>query len=327
MRFRTGNENIQPNGWSGSRPVPPIDVTAPMADIPRFMPKLRASILFLSLLGIATAALDIPAYNAAVELYQQRKLTEARQAFETLAAANPDHGDIQFYLGRLALQGDDPTAAARHLEKAVALVPNESRYYQRLGDAYGRSAQKAGLFSKMSLAAKCRTAYEKAVELDPKSIDARLALLAFYQQAPGVVGGGMDKAHAQAQEIKKLDASRGRAAIAGLYVVEKKYAEAFAEFDTVLKEKPDDYAALFQTGRLAAISGERLDAGLDALRKCLAQTPPDTQPAQPGHAAVHWRIGNILEKQNNKDGARAAYEAALRIDPKFPQAIESLKKL
>jgi tetratricopeptide (TPR) repeat protein len=288
------------------------------------MSRFRIVLAFLSLAVLASAALDVPAFNAAVELYNQRKAPEAQKAFDALAAANPDNADVQFYLGRLALQREEHEVAVKHLEKAVAAAPNDSRFHHRLGDAYGQSALKAGLFSKMTLAGKCRTAYEKAVELDPKNLDARFSLLGFYQQAPGIAGGGMDKAHAQAQEIKKLDAGRGRQAVAGLYAAEKKYAEAFAEFDAVLKEKPDDYAALFQSGRLAAISGERLPQGLAALRQCLAQTPPE---GQPGHAAAHWRIGNILEKQNDKAGARAAYEAALKVDPKFPQAIESLKKL
>ena len=286
--------------------------------------RLCAALTFSALALLASAAIDTAAYTAAVELYTQRKPQEAQKAFEALAAADAANPDIQFYLGRLALQRDDHEKAVAYLEKAIALAPTDARYHHRLGDAYGRSAQKAGMFSKMGLAGKCRTAYEKAVELDPKSIDARLALLGFYQQAPGIVGGGMDKALLQAQAIKQLDPARGGMAIAGVYVIEKKYAQAFAEFDEALKEKPGDYAALFQAGRLAAISGEGLASGLEALRQCLAQTPPGNQP---GHAAAHWRIGNILEKQNDRLGARAAYEAALKLDPKFPQAIESLKKL
>lgn len=285
---------------------------------------LSAALAFSSLALLASAAVDPAAFNAAVGLYGQRKPLEAQKAFEALAATDAGNADVQFYLGRIALQHDDHEKAVAYLEKAVALAPGDARYHHRLGDAYGRSAQKAGMFSKMGLAGKCRAAYEKAVELDPKSIDARFSLLGFYQQAPGIVGGGLDKALAQAQEIKRLDAARGRMAIAGVYVIEKKYAAAFAEFDEALREKPGDYAALFQTGRLAAITGERLAGGLAALRQCLAQTPPENQP---GHAAAHWRIGNILEKQNDRPGARAAYEAALKVDPKFPQAIESLKKL
>jgi tetratricopeptide (TPR) repeat protein len=288
------------------------------------MPSLRALLAFLSLATLGAAAVDPVAFSAAVELYAQHKPLEAQKVFESLATANPDHADIQFYLGRLALQRDDYEKAVGYLEKAVELSPNDSRFHHRLGDAYGRSAQKAGLFSKMSLAGKCRAEYEKAVELDPKSLDARFSLLGFYQQAPAIAGGGLDKAHAQAEEIKKLDANRGRMAVAGLYVVEKKYDQAYAEFEGALKQNPDDYAALFQYGRLSAICGERLDQGLAMLRQCLAQTPPEGQPPL---AAAHWRIGNILEKKGDKAGARAAYESALKVDPKFAYASDALKKL
>ncbi|MDB6114924.1 MAG: Tetratricopeptide repeat-containing protein [Lacunisphaera sp.] len=288
------------------------------------MRHFRLPLAFAALLAVARAAFDPAAFNAAVELYNRRQVAEAQAAFEALARVNPDNANIQFYLGRLALQRNDHEQAVPYLKKAVALVPNDARFHQRLGDAYGLAAQKAGMFSSIGFASKCKAEYEKAVELDPKNIDARLGLVSFYQQAPGFAGGSMEKAHAQAEEIKKLDASRGRAAIAGLYAAEKKNDLAFAEFEDALKDNPEDYSALYQFGRLAAITGERMDRGLEALRKCLTLTPPE---GQHGQAAAHWRIGLILEKKGDQAGARAAYEAALRSDPKFSQAAESLKKL
>jgi tetratricopeptide (TPR) repeat protein len=288
------------------------------------MRKFCAIAGFLSLATLVAAAFDPAAFNAAVKLYDQHLLLEAQQAFEPLAAANPTNANIQFYLGRLALQRDDHEKAVLYLGKAVELAPNDSRFHQRLGDAYGLTAQKAGFFSQLGWAKKCQAEYEKAVELDPKSIDARWSLMEYCRQAPGIIGGGNDKALVQAQEIKKLDDTRGRVAVALVLASDKKYDLAFAEFEEVLKMKPADYSALFQTGRLAAISGLRLDRGLTVLQQCLTMTPPENQP---GHAAAHWRIGNILEKQGDKPGARAAYEASLKADPKFSQAIEALKKL
>jgi tetratricopeptide (TPR) repeat protein len=135
------------------------------------------------------------------------------------------------------------------------------------------------------------------------------------------MGGGMDGAYAQAAEIKKLDARRGRAAYASLYSAEKKYAEAFALYEEVLRENPNDDDALFQIGRLAARSGERLDRGLASLRQLIAKE------GRPADARSHTLIGNILEKKGDKPGARAAYETAIAIDPKSTQAIESLRKL
>ena len=277
--------------------------------------------------GLASAvlaAIDPAQLKAGIDLFNQRKAAEAQQLFAGLAKADPANAEVQFYLGRLALQTDDADQAIACFEKATSLAPAESRYHHRLGDAYGRAAQKASLFSQMGLAKKCKGAYEKAVELDPRNLDARQALMNFLLQAPGIAGGSVEKAQALAEETKKFDPPRGRQMLAAVYSNQKKYALAFAEFEEVLRDKPDDYTSLYQVGRLAASSGQSLDRGLATLRRCVEMTPPE---GEPGHAAAWWRIGNILEKKSDKAGARGAYEAALRIDPKFSQAIEALKKL
>lgn len=287
---------------------------------------LRVPLVFI-LLTILTrgAATDPLAFEAAVTLYKERKSAEASQAFTALASADPGNAEVQSYLGRLVLQtGSDPAVAVTHLEKAIALKPSESRYHHQLGDAYGVSAQKAGVFSKMSWAKKCVAAYQRAVELDPANVAAHVSLVEYYRQAPSIVGGGMDKAYAQAEKIKQLDPARGLTVLATLYVSDKKFSEAFAIYEGQLKATPDHYAALYQIGRIAALSGERVERGIAALRQALAQTPPADQP---GQAPANWRLGQLLEKQNDKAGARACYEAALTIDPKFTQAADALKKL
>ena len=289
-----------------------------------FMRKFCAVAGWFFLPTLVSAAFDPAAFNVAVGLYNQHKLPEAQQAFTTLAAANPGNANIQFYLGRLALLRDDYAQAITYLGKAIELAPNDSRLHQRLGDAYGLTAQKAGFFAQLGWARKCLAEYEKAVELDPRNIDAHWSLMEFCRQAPSIVGGGHDRALVQAQEIKKLDGTRGRVAVATVYADEKKFDLAFAEFEGVLKADPEDYAANYQFGRMVAQTGQRLAEGLVSLRKCLAQFPPE---GQPDHAAAYWRIGNILEKQGDKPGARAAYQASLKDDPEFSQAAESLKKL
>src|SRR5262249_25503267 len=157
-------------------------------------------------------------------------------------------------------------------------------------------------------------------ELDPKNLAARTSLMAVYQQAPSMMGGGTDKAYEQAAAIKALDATRGHLAYATLYVADKKPDQALAELDEVLKGSPDDYAALYEVGKLAATTGKYLERGLASLRQCLELPAP---AGTPGHAAAQWRLGNILEKQGDAAGARAAYEAALKLDPKFTQAADS----
>src|SRR6185436_8791130 len=194
-------------------------------------------------------------------------------------------------------------------------------------EAYGRSAQKAGLVSKYGFAKKCLASYQKAVELDPKSVEAHNNLFDFYRQAPGIAGGSTEKALVEAAAIKQLDPARGRLAFATFYVGEKKYDRALAEFDAVLKTNPEDYVALYQIGRLAALTGQFVDRGIASLRRSLELPVPSTPPNTPGHAAAQWRLGNLLEKKSDLAGARAAYEAAVKLDPNFAPAAEALRKL
>lgn len=278
-------------------------------------------LLLLVLTARPAVAADQALRDQVTELFRQRQWNEARLLLEQTTAAAPDDADAWQALGQanLALQNTD--AAVTAYEKAVQLQPNNSGCQLQLGQAYGLAATKAGLFAKMGFARKCKDAFERAVELDPSNINARWSLMEFFRQAPGFVGGGMAPAYAQAEEIKKLDARRGRAAYASLYAAEKKYPEAFALYEEVLHDQPGNVDALFSIGRLAAQSGEQLDRGLAALRELSAQ--PDLKT----DARIHTFIGNILEKQGDKPGALTAYETALASDPKFTRALEALRRL
>lgn len=257
-------------------------------------------------------------------LLREKKITQAESAANALVAANPAEAEAHALLGSVRAAQGDGAAAVQACEQAVNLSPKSSEYQLQLGDAYGLAAQKAGMLGKMSLGKKCLAAYEKAVALDPENLAARHSLLTACQQAPAVMGGGRDKAYAQAAEIKKLDANRGRIADATLYVGEKKFTEAFTELEEVRKTAPDNYPALYQFGRAAALSGERLDRGIETLQRCLALSPA---PGSPGHEAAHWRLGNLHEKQGATDAARAAYQASLALRPDYQPALASLKRL
>jgi len=257
-------------------------------------------------------------------LVRDRRFNAAEIAVKALLAAHPAEAEAQALLASVRRARNDATGAVQAAEKAVELDPTSSTLQLQLGDTYGFAARKAGMLSMIRLGKKCLVAYEKAVALDPANLEARSSLMTVYQQAPSMMGGGTDKAYEQAAAIRRLDAGHGHVAYAQLYAAEKKYAEAFAELEAVLQAAPDDYAALYQFGRLTALSGERIDRGLAALKKCLALPPP---PDSPGLEAVHWRLGNLWEKKGDKQAARAAYEAALAVAPDFPQASESLKKL
>ncbi len=284
------------------------------------------------LAGLAFALLALPATGAEAELAAARALLAARQpaeaqaAFERLHAADPANAEVNHALGQLANRRGDPTQAVTYFTAATTAEPNAGRHQQGLGDAYGRLAERAGIFGGLGLARKCVAAYERAVALEPANVEFRLSLLEFYRLAPAIVGGGTAKARAQIEAIRAIDPVQGRIAAATLLAGEKRTAEAFAEFTAALQAQPDDAVALYQFGRLAGLTGQELERGAAALQRYL-ELPERMLPQAPGYVAGHWRLGLLRERQGDREGARAALEAALRLDPAFKPAVEALRRL
>ncbi len=257
----------------------------------------------------------------AMDCYHARRYTEARELFAGLARERPADPEIDFYLGRLALWFDDEAAALAHLERAAKAAPQEARLQNALGDAYGLAAQNAPLLSKLGWARKCRAAYERAIELDPRNPAYRWSLLGYFCVAPRLAGGGLEKAHGQADEIARLDPVNGRIARATLALAEERFAAAFSVFETVLRESPNDFLALYHIGRCAALSGREIDRGIASLRRCLDLPVPEGD-GQPTLACVHHRLGNLLERKGDQIAAQRHYAEARRVHPDFrPQKI------
>jgi tetratricopeptide (TPR) repeat protein len=260
-------------------------------------------------------------WSRALDCYHARRYAEARERFQQIAGQRAADPELDFYLGRLALWFDEGPLALVHLERAVGQAPREARLHNALGDAYGLMAQSANVLAKLSWAGKCLAAYERAVQLDPHTLAFRWSLLGYHCVAPRLVGGGAEKAQAQSQAIARLDPAEGRVARATLALAESRYAAAFAEFEAVLAAAPDDFVALYQIGRCAALSGREIDRGIRALRRCLELAPP-AGPEMPTHAFVHHRLGLLLRQKGLLAAAAEAEAAVRRALPDFrPQKI------
>ena len=294
----------------------------------------------------------------AVRLFESDRTAEARPLFVDAARRDPRNAAAHYYLARIAMHENRLDEATREAERATQLDPRRSLYFEWLGNAYGRAAQRANMLKQAGLARKTIGAWDRAVELDAENLQARENRVQFYLEAPGFVGGGADKAAAEAAEIGRRSAYRGALVTAAVHEHEKRYGDAervylgairdfpdslgvryrlgygyqarkewskaFALFETMARERPAESGALYQVGRTGALSGERLDAAEDALRRYLRTTP---KAGEPPHAAAHYRLGMVLARKGDRAGARAEYGAALRLDPAHKDAKAALKKL
>ncbi|HEX6084458.1 MAG TPA: tetratricopeptide repeat protein [Thermoanaerobaculia bacterium] len=261
--------------------------------------------------------------------------------------------------GRLALSRDEHEKAVELYTKAVALEPRNADHHYFLGVAYGELAQAANVLKQASLAKKTKAAFEKAVALEPKHTDARLALISYYLLAPGFMGGGDDKAVAMAAAIKAYDAIEGHRAHARIHIHHKKpdlarkefveavrahpksakahtylgnhylfneknWSAALHEFESAVQLEPAYMLAWFRIGQHAAASGSNYARGEEALRRYLAYTPSQNEP---GHAGAWMTLGSIQEKQGKKAEAKTSYTNALKLVPNDKGVREALKRV
>jgi len=324
---------------------------------------MRRRIIFLLILSIGSFYISASGeedetIHKAVQLFKEFHFAEAKSVFQSFLKKDPNNSEAAFYLGRIYLVEDSLAKSVKYLKEAVVLDGNNSENHHWLGIAYGQKAQKAGLLKKAGLAKKMKKEIERALELDPDNVDAHFSLMQYYLYAPGFMGGSMEKAREQAEEIKKRASQQGHRAFVLIYEKEKKYDlaekeylamidadpknldlryeigygyqrteqydKAFRIFETILKMNPEEMNAYYQIGRTAAFSGSNLSRGEQCLKKYL-QTPPGKN--NPSFAWAHYRLGMIYEKGGKRDLAKQEYQVALSYDVNLEEVKKALKRL
>src|SRR5579863_3050734 len=164
------------------------------------------------------------------ELLAAGRVDEVLPILKQQIASRPTDAESHNLLCRAYFMLEEWDHGIEACERARNLDPRKGLYYLWLGRIYGEKADRAGVFSAAGLAKKVRVSFERAVELDPKSSEARTDLGEFYTEAPGVVGGGKDKARTQADALMAFDQARGHWLLARIDEKNKDAAAAEREY-------------------------------------------------------------------------------------------------
>jgi tetratricopeptide (TPR) repeat protein len=297
--------------------------------------------------------------EAAKQAYEASEYTKAVQLLQAAATADPKNAEVHLWLARVYYEMHEHDAAVNSAEKAVKMDPDNSKYHEWLGRAYGLKAEHASWFSALGLAKKTRREFEMAVKLDGKNFAARQALVEYDCSAPGIAGGGEDKARPEIAEIAALDPAEGHYAAGNCRWQKKDFATADEEFTQALESHPRSADLIYDIGdyalkrnqaeRMLAVADageqanpndprgkffraaalilkkERQDEAERLLDEYLKTAP--TRTAYPRPAVAHYWLGRLYEQQGKRDDATEEYEASLKLDPKNKQAQEQLKRI
>jgi tetratricopeptide (TPR) repeat protein len=308
-------------------------------------------VLALSLtVSAAAVPLTVP------DLFSAGRMDEAVRVLNGRVQATPNDAEAFHLLSRAYFHLKKWDQSIEYGERAVQLAPNNSEYHLWLGRAYGEKAESSSFITAAGLAKKIRISFEKAVELDGDNVDARTDLAEFYVEAPGFMGGSTDKAAGQALAIAKHDAARAHWVNAKIAEKKKDNGAAEREYQEAIKVDPDaDYwlnlasfyrrtgryndmdaavakaitvnrkktNALFDAATLLYQAQRNLPTAANLVRTYLTTVPTEDAPA----FEAHYVLGQILEKQGDKNGAAVEYRASLSMASNYSPAQEALKRV
>ncbi len=320
--------------------------------------KLRSSIFAaLFVAGLAIAPLAV-ADESAPALLAAGRADDAITNLRSKISTSPNDSEAYNLLCRAYFSMGDWDRGISACERAVSIAPNNSRYHMWLGRIYGEKADGVIFFKAASLAGKVRDEFEAAVRLDPNNVDARSDLGEFYLEAPGIVGGGHDKAEAQAQILAKLDPAKAhylkgrlaekkkelgnaekeyRAAIAAtqgsaltwfnlalFYRHQQRWDDMEAAINHAVSAQMDRPEILMESGEILLRSGRNFPGAVQFLRRYLAlNSKVEEAPA----FKAHYLLGTALEKQGDRQAAAQEYRAALSLAKGFSRAQQALDRL
>jgi Flp pilus assembly protein TadD len=277
------------------------------------MVRLFAALLVLVGFAWANAA-DI---DRARKLYSRG---EHRQVVELLA---PVTGDAAAYelTGKAQFVMGDFKKAVQAFERAVELKPNSSTYHHWLGKAWGRRAETSNPLLAPGYASKARQNFEQAVALDEKNIEAINDLFSYYLEAPGFLGGGLNKAAALSEKIKAIDRIEYHYAQAQIAEKRKEFKTAEMHFRRAYDLAPRQVGRIIDLARFLSKQGRHQES------EAMFVQAEKVAPNEP--RLLFERASNYIRAKQNLDEAKALLERYLKapLTPDDPPRAEAQKLL
>jgi tetratricopeptide (TPR) repeat protein len=320
---------------------------------PKYLIPIR---LFCFLSALHAVSLPLRADHAqAYSLLQQGRVDEAAALLHETVSSQPDNAKARQLLCRVYYAQEMADAAIRECELAAAADPSDSDTQMWLGRAYGLKASKANPLVAFSLAKKVRSAFERAVQLNPTNVRAMSDLGEYYVDAPAIVGGGLDKALRLAQQLQPYSPARYHRLLAEIANKKKDTATAEAEYRAAAAagKTPEAFIDLGQfyaeqgqpdKALLAVQAGLEADHGKDSVLVdaasilTAANRSPElaerllreylSSPAKSDGAPafkVHVQLGDLLLKRGDAAGAHREYAAAIALASNYVPAHKALQ--
>lgn len=160
------------------------------------------------------------------KLFNQKKLSEAKLLFENHLKMNPNNYKTIEMLGDVAGQQKNWDEAIKQYKILKSQFPKDAEYWYKYGGALGMKAKDSNRFRALGMLDEVENSFLIASKLDAKHLESRWALVIFYVQIPGILGGSEKKSQKYANQLMALSPVDG--SLANGYIAEyfKRYSDA-----------------------------------------------------------------------------------------------------
>ena len=200
--------------------------------------------------------------------------TDYKSAIDTLLAIPSQPPQVTLLLGKCYYMLGEFKKASETFQAIVDVDPGNSEYNLWLARAYGRRAESSSPLTAPSHAGKARQYFEKAVQLDPTNGEALDDLFDYYLQAPGFLGGGLDKAAQLLPKIKAVDSAEFHFAQAQISEKKTEFATAEQQFRRAMELAPRQVGRVIDLAKFLFRRG-KVQEGDDLIKQAGIIAPND----------------------------------------------------
>lgn len=167
-------------------------------------------------------------FEKAEKLFHDKKHKEAEAVFLENLKYYPNDNKTLERLADIAAEEKQWEKAGSYYKRLKQLKSNEADYFYKYGGCLGMKAMEVNKFKALGLVTEMKTAFEKAIIINPKHIPARWALIELYLQLPRIAGGSELKALKYSNELAKISPVDG-------YLSKGRIDEYFERYDSAEK--------------------------------------------------------------------------------------------
>ncbi|WP_316931565.1 tetratricopeptide repeat protein [Dokdonia donghaensis] len=297
------------------------------------------------------------AFAKAETYFKQSKYKLAKPLFLNYLKTHPKDPQTLEYLGDIEGYAKNWDGAIPYYENLVEKYPNNANYHYKYGGVLGMKALAVNKLRAATMIGDIKEQFETAATLDPSHIEARWALVEFYIQIPGIIGGSEAKARKYADQL--LDISKVDGYLAHGYIAEYNDKPKQAEYNYIKAveiggsvtcyaklqehyEKNNEPQKAFETayeaqqkhaqenrlqyqlGKVAGQYGIGLDQGITGLHHYIKyHSAADGVPKD----WAYLRLAQIYKHKGDKEKAEQWINKALASRSDFKEALQERKAI